>query len=45
MDLNIPISPKRWVQMYVPLPLTEAEWECMMAILEAMKPAITTPQP
>jgi hypothetical protein len=39
--VQIPVSQAAWVAFQGAFPLTEAEWQQMMAVLAAMKPALT----
>ena len=41
--VQLPISASEWAALQAPFPLTEAKWEQMMAVLQAMKPALTEP--
>jgi len=43
--LNVPVSPGRTVTVAVPLPMTEDEWQNMLAVLDAMKPGIVYEPP
>jgi hypothetical protein len=38
--VQIPISTTKWAMLQAPFPLTEAEWNQMKAVLDAMKPAL-----
>lgn len=40
MTLQLPLSPFKWATLQAPQRMTSEEWERMMAVLEAMKPAI-----
>lgn len=39
----IPLSPTEWVTLYASFPLTDASWNQMIAVLEAMKPGLVAP--
>jgi hypothetical protein len=39
-EIQIPISPTEWAALRAPFPLTEAKWKQMIAVLNAMKPAL-----
>jgi hypothetical protein len=38
--VQLPISANRWAILQAPFPMSESAWEQMMAVLEAMKPAL-----
>ena len=38
--VQLPISPAEWATLQAPFPLTEAKWKQMLAVLNAMKPAL-----
>ena len=38
--VQIPLSTTKWAMLQAPFPLTEAEWNQMKAVLDAMKPAL-----
>jgi hypothetical protein len=38
--IQLPISPSEWAALQAPFPLTEGQWKQMLAVLEAMKPAL-----
>lgn len=40
MRLSIPIRPHVAAEMNLPRPMTSADWDQMMAVLETMKPGI-----
>lgn len=40
--VQLPLSQNRWATLIAPFPLVESEWEQMVAVLKAMKPALTT---
>jgi len=39
---NLPLVAQGNAVLYVPAPLSEASWNLMMTVLEAMKPGIVT---
>lgn len=41
--VSIPLSLDQWATLYAAFPLTDAAWTQMLAVLEAMKPALVTP--
>ena len=40
--IQLPIAPEEWAALQAPFPLTEEKWTQMLAVLEAMKPALVT---
>jgi hypothetical protein len=40
--VQLPYSPSRWATLQAAFPLTERDWDQMLAVLNAMKPALTT---
>ena len=40
IELIIPIRPDKYVRLEAEFPMTDEEWERMIAILGAMKPAL-----
>ncbi len=38
--IQLPISATEWAALQAPFPITEAKWKQMLAVLEAMKPAL-----
>jgi hypothetical protein len=38
--LQLPLSGESWAMLQVPVPMTESDWEQMLAVLAAMKPGI-----
>lgn len=40
-SVQLPLSHGRWATLVAPFPLSEPEWQQMMGILQAMKPALT----
>ena len=38
--IQLPISSTEWAALQAPFPLTEEKWEQMLAVLDAMKPAL-----
>lgn len=40
LTLPTTTNPDEWAYLDVPLPLTEAEWRQMLAVMEAMKPGL-----
>ena len=38
--VQLPIAPAEFAALQAPFPLTEAKWEQMLAVLNAMKPAL-----
>jgi hypothetical protein len=41
----LPLSPHAWATLTAALPLTEEEWDRLMAVLAAMRPAIVSAAP
>lgn len=45
-ELTIPIplpGGRRWVVLTVPRPMSEAEWQHVLAVLDAMRPGLVAP--
>lgn len=42
-SVQLPLSRPEWAMLQVPYPLNEADWDMMMAVLTAMKPALVPP--
>ncbi len=40
--IQLPIAPKEWAALQAPFPLTEDKWTQMLAVLNAMKPALVS---
>lgn len=40
--IQLPIAPEEWAALQAPFPLTQEKWTQMLAVLEAMKPALVT---
>lgn len=40
ITLNIPVKPRLYASLTVTKPMTVAEWDQMMRVLEAMKPGL-----
>lgn len=40
----LPLSVSEWATLDMPTPLRPSEWSQLMAVLEAMRPAIVTPE-
>jgi hypothetical protein len=38
--MALPLSPHAWATLTVALPLTEEEWDRLMAVLAAMRPGL-----
>ena len=38
--MQLPIAPSEFAALQAPFPLTEAKWDQMLAVLNAMKPAL-----
>lgn len=43
--IQLPLSQDRWATLIAPFPLTQSEWEQMLAVLVAMKPALAAGDP
>ena len=41
--VQVPYSPTGWALVQAPFPMTGAEWDQMIAVLNAMKPGLVTP--
>jgi hypothetical protein len=41
----LPLSPHLWATLTAALPLTEEEWDRLLAVLAAMRPAIVSAAP
>jgi hypothetical protein len=39
--IQVPYSPTEWAMVQAPFPLSESQWEQMIAVLNAMKPGLT----
>ena len=39
-SVNIPYSPGKWASLNADFPLSESDWEAMLAMLAAMKPGL-----
>lgn len=42
-SIQLPLSVSEWATLYAPFPLTESAWGQMLAVLNAMKPALVAP--
>jgi len=42
--IHLPISPTEWATLQAPFPLTKEGWDQMLAVLDAMKPALVQPE-
>lgn len=45
MPFTVPLGAEGMAVLHVPAQLSEASWQLMMAVLNAMKPGIVTPPP
>jgi hypothetical protein len=43
--MALPLSPHLWATLTAALPLTEEEWDRLLAVLAAMRPAIVSAAP
>jgi len=41
--IEFPVSNSAWVEMKLPTPMTEAEWDLLLTILAAMRPGLVAP--
>ncbi len=42
-EIPIPLTVDEWALLKAPFPMIEAQWNQMLAVLTAMKPALVTP--